>query len=147
MNALEFATKAHKNQFRWDDTTPYIEHPKAVVKLLESWKIKNEEILNAGYLHDVLEDTDVTKAEIRHVFGIIVANLVSELTRGKHEDYFEHCKKMTKHASLIKVADILCNLTDTDGKKSPKFVQKRLTALSILQEHRYLTVLNSVSKN
>lgn len=134
MDALEFATIAHKNQFRWDNKTPYIEHPKAVVKLLESFKVKNEDILNAGYLHDVLEDTDVTKAEIRHVFGVTVANLVSELTRPKDADYFESCQKMSKDASTIKIADILCNLTDTDSKKSENFVKKRLKALVILQD-------------
>ena len=132
MDALEFATLAHKGQYRWDGITKYIEHPKAVVKLLKSWKMYNQTVINAGYLHDVLEDTDVTKAEIRHVFGVECANLVSELTRPSDADYVEHCKGMSKLASLIKQADILCNLTGLDSKLSPAFVQKRMNALAVL---------------
>lgn len=130
ISALDFASKAHAGQFRWDGTTPYIEHPMEVVAQLKRWKMHNKVVLDAGYLHDVIEDTDVTKAEIREAFGMECANLVSELTRPADVDYVEHCKGMSKLASLIKQADILCNLTG--GIVSPRFVQKRMNALAVL---------------
>ena len=132
MEALDFASNAHKGQYRWDGITKYIEHPKAVVALLKSWKMYNQTVINAGYLHDVLGDTNVTRSDIIQEFGLECADLVSELTRPENADYIEHCAKMSKLASLIKQADILCNLTDTDSKKSPAFVQKRMNALAVL---------------
>lgn len=133
-DALSFATKAHHGQFRWDGVTHYIEHPKRVVKLLDSWKVANEHILVAGYLHDVLEDTKTTRKDIIDNFGLFVADLVTELTRPKDADYLEHCKKMSKLSALIKLADIFDNLTDTDSRKSARFLQKRLDAICILKE-------------
>ena len=134
MNALEFATRAHKGVLRWDKVTPYIEHPKAVVALLKSFKIRDEDIINAAYLHDVLEDTNVRELEIREEFGDVACDLVIELTRPESADYFEHCSKMSKDASIIKVADILCNLTDITSPKSHNFIQKRLKSLTMLQD-------------
>ena len=134
MNALEFATRAHKGVFRWDKVTPYIEHPKAVVALLESFKVVDEDIINAAYLHDVLEDTKASAGDITKFFGKRCCSLVEELTRPEDADYFEHCSEMSKDASLIKVADILCNLTDVTSPKSQNFIQKRLKALTMLQD-------------
>jgi (p)ppGpp synthase/HD superfamily hydrolase len=85
-------------------------------------------------LHDVLEDTGTTYSEIRSNFGIDCADLVAELTRRPDEDYFDHCSKMSKVAALIKVCDILANLTDLSSDKSPRFVDKRLQALGLLRE-------------
>lgn len=132
--ALEFATKAHAGQFRWDGVTPYIEHPKRVVKLLQSWNMRNLDVLCAGYLHDVLEDTPTKRSDIARKFSILTADIVEGLTRPKDADYLEHCEKMSPLSAIVKIADILDNLTDSDSEKSPRFVQKRLEALRILTE-------------
>lgn len=133
--ALQYATKAHEGQFRWDNKTPYIEHPKAVVKLLKSFKVNDPIILSAGYLHDVIEDTNITYEILLRDFDKTIADLVLELTRESNEDYFKSCERMSKDASMIKICDILCNLTDIDSKKSMNFTYKRLKALSILYKN------------
>lgn len=133
INALGFAEHAHKGQFRWDGVTPYIEHPKQVVRLLESWGETNEMVLSAAYLHDTVEDTDTTFEDIKKTFGSNVMLFVQELTRPPKYDYVEHCKLMGQVAAQIKMADIICNLTG-ESKLSNNFINKRLKALAILKE-------------
>lgn len=135
MRAEDFMKKAHEGQTRWDGS-PYWKHPQQVVDILKSWKITDPEIIIAGYLHDVLEDTKVTADQISFEYGLNVRNIVIELTFPPGiEDYhyFERCESMTRKAALIKMADILSNITDITSKKGHHFIAKRLKALAILQ--------------
>ena len=77
--ALEFARKAHGLQKRKYTEELYIEHPKRVAKIVESVP-HSSEMVAAAYLHDVVEDTDVSIEEIQEKFGDKVAKLVEELT-------------------------------------------------------------------
>lgn len=138
MKARKFMMEAHQNQFRWDGVTPYHTHPDQVVSILSSWKIKDSSILTAGYLHDTVEDTNVTFDDILNKFGLKVALIVDILTFPKDitdDEYFKKCKAMPDEAKLIKIADILSNITDVSSKKSKHFIEKRLKALSILTEN------------
>ena len=56
--ALELASYLHKNQFR-KDYVPFIEHPKAVVKMLKDIGFEDEISLCAAYLHDTVEDCNI----------------------------------------------------------------------------------------
>lgn len=139
IRAEDFAKKAHEGQTRWDGS-PYWKHPEQVVKILESWKITNPDIIIASWLHDVLEDTKVTPDQISWEYGLNVRNIVQELTFPPNiEDYqyFERCESMSYEAAIIKIADILANITDISGKKGKHFVEKRLKALAILQKRIY----------
>ena len=121
-DALEFAAKAHEGQFRKDGVTPYIEHPKAVVRMLNSWGITHPILICAAYLHDVLEDTSVTDVEMNKHFTFIVSNIVKKLTRGNNEAKVDYLKRISEcHNAvvlLIKCADRVCNTRDfiRDGK-------------------------------
>lgn len=132
--ALIEAEKAHFNQTRWNGD-PYINHPIEVVRILNDWGINNHIIINAAYLHDVLEDTDYTEEKIKEKFGDQVLIMVKELTfnlKGhQDEEYWGKCRNLSTPATYIKIADILANLGD-DGKKSTHFIQKRTKALEIL---------------
>ena len=68
------ATDAHKNQTRRSGE-PYITHPVAVAGILADQKMDAETIM-AALLHDVIEDTPVTKKELASDFGMQVADLV-----------------------------------------------------------------------
>ena len=119
--ALKFAAKAHEGQFRKDGVTPYIEHPKAVVKMLNGWGITRPRLICAAYLHDVLEDTDVTEDEIAKRFTFFVSATVKTLTREAEEDKADYLKRIAGsgvNALLIKCADRICNTLDfiRDGK-------------------------------
>jgi GTP pyrophosphokinase len=77
--AVNMATKAHEGQLR-KTGEPYITHPLAVQKILQSWQM-DEDTLIAGILHDTVEDTDLTLAEIEQSFGKNVAFLVDGVTK------------------------------------------------------------------
>lgn len=72
-------------QLRKYTNDPYIVHPRAVLKLLvENVLDVSEEMACAALLHDVLEDTKLTKRFLVTRFGYTVANLVEELTEVEH---------------------------------------------------------------
>ncbi|MDO4987390.1 MAG: RelA/SpoT family protein [Candidatus Saccharibacteria bacterium] len=77
--AIDFATKAHEGQFR-NSGDPYIVHPLAVMKIVEDWGM-DEDTCIAAVLHDVVEDTPVTVADIKNEFGEQVAFLVDGVTK------------------------------------------------------------------
>ncbi|MBB6444474.1 HD domain-containing protein [Bacillus benzoevorans] len=74
--AIKFAAIAHKDQTRKATNIPYITHPFAVGMLLQKANC-SEEVIAAGILHDVLEDTPITYEELSQRFGSKVADLVA----------------------------------------------------------------------
>ncbi len=78
-SALEFATRWHASQRRTSDGTPFIEHPIEVARLLRDAGC-SEDVVVAGLLHDVLEDTPVTLGELERRFGPVVASLVGAVS-------------------------------------------------------------------
>ena len=77
--AYVFAARAHKGQTRRSGE-PYLSHPLEVASMLADLKLDNTTLV-AALLHDVLEDTEVTPAEIRENFGAEVADLVDGVTK------------------------------------------------------------------
>src|SRR2546428_14128580 len=72
--AFAFSEHAHQGQFR-KSGDPYISHPLAVASILSQWRL-DAQGLAAPLLHDVMEDTAVTKTEIESPFGKPVADKV-----------------------------------------------------------------------
>jgi guanosine-3',5'-bis(diphosphate) 3'-pyrophosphohydrolase len=121
MRATLFAAEKHRGQRRKDAAeTPYINHPIMVVNVLTNvGRIADIETLQAGMLHDTIEDTDTTADELEEHFGYEVRSLVLELTDDKdlekHERkrlQIEHAPHMSPRAKCIKIADKIANLTD-----------------------------------
>lgn len=77
--AFEFAKKLHQGQYRVSEE-PYIIHPVEVVKILLDLKADTHTLM-AGFLHDILEDTDTQPEEIEELFGTDVLNLVQGVTK------------------------------------------------------------------
>ena len=77
--AFLFAQKLHEGQFRVSEE-PYIIHPVEVVKILVELHM-DQNTLIAGFLHDILEDTDTTPETIKEKFGEDVLNLVQGVTK------------------------------------------------------------------
>src|SRR5687768_3983174 len=128
--AYEFSRTAHEGQFR-KTGDPYISHPLAVTDILSQWHL-DAQALTAALLHDVIEDTEVSKAEISRKFGKHVAELVdgvSKLDRIEFESQevaqAENFRKMLLamardvRVMLIKLADRLHNMR-TLGAVSPE---------------------------
>jgi len=120
-SAYSFGQGAHSGQFR-KSGEPYISHPVAVARILSTLHL-DAPTLTAALLHDVVEDTDISKAEISERFGESVAELVdgvSKLTKiesqTQEEAQAENFRKMLLAMArdvrviLIKLADRLHNM-------------------------------------
>lgn len=127
--AEQIARKAHKGQFRHDGKTPYITHPEKVVSLLEH---REEKVL--GWLHDVLENTDVTKEDLENNgIEMMYINMLDILTRHKDELYMSYIKNIGNEvvATKVKVADIVANLSDNPTKNKIKEYTEALSFLCV----------------
>ncbi len=78
-SAFLFAQKLHDGQFRVSEE-PYIIHPVEVVKILVGLHMDANTLI-AGFLHDILEDTDTTPETVEEKFGADVLNLVQGVTK------------------------------------------------------------------
>jgi guanosine-3',5'-bis(diphosphate) 3'-pyrophosphohydrolase len=119
--ATMFAADRHRGQKRKDARqTPYINHPIMVVNLMASiGMITDVEALQAGVLHDTVEDTDTSPEEIETRFGYAVRSLVMEVTDDKKLEkqerkriQIEKAPRLSPRAKVIKLADKIANLTD-----------------------------------
>ena len=119
--AYNFSKAAHTGQFR-DSGDPYISHPLAVANILAELHLDSQ-ALTAALLHDVMEDTSVTKAEISNKFGNPVAELVDGVSKLERIEFAtneqaqaENFRKMLLamardvRVMLIKLADRLHNM-------------------------------------
>ncbi|SHG09818.1 HD domain-containing protein [Ornithinibacillus halophilus] len=114
--AKEFSEKAHQGQSRKNSDVPYITHPIRVAKRLEEAGF-SEELICAGYLHDVVEDTPYDIEDIKKLFGERVATLVLAHTEDKTKTWKERkqhtidtIKNGEKEVKYLIVADKLDNL-------------------------------------
>ncbi|MDK4575473.1 RelA/SpoT family protein [Kingella kingae] len=127
--ACAYAFFAHDGQTR-KSGEPYITHPIAVTIELARWRM-DIQTLSAGLMHDVLEDTHITKAEMAQEFGDTITEMVDGLSKlenlkydSKAEQQAESFRKlilaMTKDIRIIivKLSDRLHNMR-TLGAKSP----------------------------
>jgi (p)ppGpp synthase/HD superfamily hydrolase len=78
-DALAFASSSHAGQTRELDSVPFVTHPVEVACLLHEAGY-SDEVVTAGVLHDVIEDTDVGHAELERRFGPTVAALVAAVS-------------------------------------------------------------------
>src|SRR5260221_10371843 len=77
--AYQFSDAAHQGQFRLSGH-PYISHPVAVAEIVADWQLDAQAVM-AALLHDVMEDTQVSKHQITERFGKPVAGLVDGLSK------------------------------------------------------------------
>lgn len=119
--AVEFAARAHEGQSRASGE-PYVAHPLAVAAILAELHLDTDTIV-AAVLHDVVEDTSYTLADIETEFGATIALLVDGVTkldrlevRTREEEQAENLRKMFLAMAkdirviLIKLADRLHNM-------------------------------------
>lgn len=123
--AKEIATKAHEEQTD-KAGKPYITHPQTVAGLVNE---TNEKIV--AWLHDTVEDTDVTVEYIREQFGDEIAEAVNSMTHRADETYDEYVERLSRNplARKVKLADLTHNMdlnriehpTENDYKRVEKY--------------------------
>lgn len=132
--AYDFGELHHRGQKRNSGEDYYI-HPIAVAKKLSEMKLDDQTIC-AGLMHDVLEDTDVTREQMADIFGEEITFLVDGVTKLKNLNYTsreekqaENIRKMVMAMSndvrvvLIKLSDRLHNMRTLEYMTRKKQIQ------------------------
>lgn len=116
--AIDFAVRAHKNQFRKGTKIPFILHPMEV-GVIVSKMTSDQEIISAAFLHDTVEDCpDVSIEDIRREFGERIASMVDCESEDKSKTWMERKghtisyvkNQATREVQFIAMADKLANV-------------------------------------
>ena len=158
-NAELFAKLKHAGKLKKSGIT-YSNHLENVVSRLKSLGIIDEEVLCAGWLHDILEDTDTSFDELFEKFGRRIAVLTLSLTKTKfvidtdddstlsltkkraipekqrQKEYAVKIKESEIDAKLIKLCDISANLGDLKKQIISKTKKRK-----ILKKFRYYLLI------
>ena len=151
--AKSLSEKLHSSQIRKFSGDPYFLHTQRVAKKLEDLGC-SDYVVSAAYLHDTIEDTDLTLEELTSKFGFQIAHLVFEVTSkpsgiekyGK-DDYIAYkVSKISRKALLIKLADRIDNLLDGGSESwlskyknsTKKLIDSVLKRDDLTFEHRIL---------
>lgn len=139
--AYRFGESAHKGQLRLSGED-YIQHPLQVARILAGLHVDIETLV-AAILHDVIEDTPITRAEIETRFGAEVAHLVDGVSKLTQISFPTHAETQAENfrkmllamvddirVILIKLADRLHNMRTLDSMPDAK---RRLIAAETLE--------------
>jgi len=142
-SAVQFARRFHRGQRRVSDRAPFILHPLEVASLLYSCGT-SDEVVAAGVLHDVVENTSVGFEQINDEFGPHVASLVAAVTenpkikseRARKAALRRQVRGAGSDAAAVFAADKLSKVRELrtrvtharlDGEPVPADVRKKLT--------------------
>ena len=140
--AYDLAKLAHSGQLR-KDGSPYVTHCVAAAEITVDMGLDEDSIVSA-LLHDVIEDTNLSHADIAHQFGIPVADIVEGVTKltrvqytSKEDEQMENLRKMLMAMAkdirviLIKIADRLHNMRTMAYQTEDKQRSKSLETMEI----------------
>jgi (p)ppGpp synthase/HD superfamily hydrolase len=143
--ALGFAQCAHRQQKRKYTGEPYADHCRNVAAIVSEYT-SDPDVIVAATLHDVLEDTEVTPAEMRDVFGDRVTLLVIEVTDvSRLEDGNrevrkrldrEHLATSSPNGATIKMADLIDNtssIVQYDKGFARSYLREKEALLEVLK--------------
>lgn len=152
-NAYFFSQSAHSGQYR-KSGEPYISHPLAVASILGKLHMDTQ-TLTAALLHDVMEDTHVSKSEISNRFGTAVADLVDGVSKLDKIEFQTHADAQAENfrkmllamardvrVILIKLADRLHNMRTLEAMRPEK---RRRTARETMEI--YAPIANRLGLN
>ena len=152
--AFYYAMKAHESQFRKSTGRPYIEHPIRVAGILLELSA-GPELIAAGFLHDVVEDTNCNIADITQLFGPKVADFVKSVSEDKTLSWQERKKhtisslaKASKEVVLLSLADKLDNIRSIakDYELSKEEIWSRFVSPKASQQWYYESLAKVFSR-
>jgi (p)ppGpp synthase/HD superfamily hydrolase len=124
--AAAFAADAHKGQLRKGTAIPYITHPLAVAENLARFYPDATDLIVAGVLHDVVEDTDISIEEIEARFGAGVARLVAGATKVNGDSW-----RQTRQMQIDKLREAeldMVRLKAADAQHNAESMRRDLVA-------------------
>lgn len=162
-----FAKRSHSGMMRKDDITPQSKHLEDVVSRMKSIGIVDEELLCAGWLHDIIEDTNIDFDYLFEKFGTRIATLVLSLSKNtslprkqREQAYIKQLRDACNDAKLVKLCDISANLgtlKNYDASRSKKIrvakqLRRYLVAIKdgVIENKEYpkaITLLESINKS
>lgn len=144
--AKGYAMCAHRHQPRKYNGGPYITHLNEVATTLLEHRCPNH-VIAAAFLHDILEDTEVTELDLRQSFAKPIVDLVLEVTdvatkadgNRKTRMFINnlHLAKASKYGMTIKLADILSNtkdIVDKDPQFAKVYLNEKFDLLPLLKD-------------
>ena len=158
--AYEYAKAAHEavDQRRKYTDEPYIVHPVAVARLLESLGYEDD-VLCAALLHDTVEDTNVTQEDVEREFGPDIAALVEMVTdTAKPEDGNRkarmainraHTAKASPKGKTIKAADINDNWSSILNHSrgfAYKWIPEKIEQIAVLRDEADPRIIEVLDK-
>ncbi len=125
-SAMQLATYAHRNQKYGE--RPYVTHLADVVARVKTIT-QDPEVIAAAWLHDIIEDTQVTYGDVERQFGKNVADMVWAVTGVGHDRAAKMANAIEKiaktpGAELVKSADRLSNARASKEEKKMKLYQR-----------------------
>lgn len=126
--AASFAARAHRDGVRLDGVTPYFAHPARVaITVATVFGCDCPDAITIALLHDVIEDTTADYEDVLEEFGAEVADAVSALSKHpalpepeREADYDDRLSRADWRARLVKLADVLDNMSDTGPGTPPE---------------------------
>ena len=150
--AYDLAKTAHSGQLR-KDGSPYVTHVVAAADITVDMGLDEDSVI-AALLHDVIEDTPLTHADIAHQFGPAVADIVEGVTKltrvqytSKEDEQMENLRKMLMAMAkdirviLIKICDRLHNTRTMEYQTPEKQISKSRETMDIYFSRRHWAVL------
>lgn len=121
ISAMKTAYNAHLGQLDYNDV-PYIFHPYHLAEQMD-----DEISCTVALLHDVVEDTSLTFADLEQIFPKQVVEIVMLLTHDEKVDYFDYIRKVKTNAiaTKVKLADIEHN-SNEDRSIGSNLTQEQL---------------------
>jgi (p)ppGpp synthase/HD superfamily hydrolase len=151
--ALQIAAMEHEGQYRKNTKIPYIVHPVAVGMILQKAGY-SEGMVAAGILHDTVEDTELTMADIEREFGTEIAAIVAGCSEPdkslsweeRKEHTIEFLKTAPEEIRVVACADKLHNVMSirSDAEQNGDTVWTRFRRGKAQQEWYYRNVIESL---
>jgi len=159
--AKAFAIKAHEKQVRKSEPEkPMVIHPINVAEILEEYEF-DDNVIAAGYLHDVVEDTKYTIRDIEELFGSDIASLVMGASEPDKSLSWEERKTHTiesikeldiRHKAIVcadKISNLedLRNLFERNGEYNFESFKRGFDSQSWYHNNVYNSLVNNEDEN
>lgn len=137
--AHHVAVQAHFGQTRWNGDA-YVTHPMRIAAVFQASSVSEytEDEQVVAYLHDVVEDTDITPEQLRRLgFSEVQIAAIDSVTKREGESYLGFVLRAKENyvGRQVKIADIEDNLRDLNKRRHKSLREKYLLALWVLRHY------------